>query len=143
MFVGIAVAQKSRTLRALEELKEKDEEALRSHRSIREQKETSKYDDDHPFRAGESQNENNETADSLDSITLPQLLRLHNGIVLRTPSKQPEFEIRKATGDCLESPALGVGDILVLDEMEDLNVNSGGLVLVGMGYNVLKSISGS
>ncbi len=126
MFVGIAVRGPIGRQR---ETSSESEKAVQSRPSIEEQNEIRRYDDEHPSDTNEKEKETDDAAMKLASTTLP------NGIDSRTLEKQPELKITKANHD-VESITLAIGDILVLDDGEELRVISGGLALLSIGYTL-------
>lgn len=94
--------------------------------------------DERPDTASENQKETGEAVGDLASVTpRPQQPQADDDIILGTLEEQLKFVIRNDTGvHSVESSALGVGDILELDELEELRVESERLPMLEMGYRV-------
>lgn len=111
-----------------------------------EHKEISSCGGERPCVASENQKEIDEATSNLPSVTSrPREPASGEGMTLSALREQLEFVIRSITDvhHSIESPALGVGDILELDELEDLRVKSGFLPVLGMGYRVEEFVDGS
>jgi hypothetical protein len=164
LFIGIRVPKplelQSGTPRAMRIVEDPDTEAsnrqappnssnnatpVASRPGSQEHKEISSCGGERHCIASEEQNEIDEATSNLSSVTSrPREPLLGEGMTLSALRKQLEFVIRSITDvhHSIESPALGVGDILELDELEYLQVKSGFLPVLGMGYRVEGFVDG-
>ena len=138
MFVGIRLPKppepQSRTSRALGNVEELDIEAIQREAPPNSPNNAT------PVKSRSDPQEHNETT----LISRPQQPQASDGTVLGTLREEHEFVIEYGTSvRSVESPALGVGDILELDELEDLRVNSGVLPLLVIVYEEKELVDGS